>query len=562
MPAGKEGTMEMENLSRRNLLKLAGAGMMGATAAGFLAGCGPVPSESKSVGASAEGASGHDYSGLEVQQSEAYAVVAGGGAAGLMAAYKLAKEGKKPLVIEKGASCASSNFAKLSGPAACDTTVQAASGITLATKLNVYNQLTTWAKGSVNTKLISNLLDYSSEAVQDLLDMGLTFYTYVDYTGDPKYANDIKWAPLHNFTQEGEERIAPVVAAIEDLGGSFIYNCEATEVIMEGGKVAGIRAIEGGKVLHEISTPAVFLATGGFGGSEEMVKDLFKGIPVCNMGTPNNTGDGIRMAHEVGAVSEEFAGLVGNEICGSNVKHGNAMYDENWNLNNENLAFAIYGGLVLDKTGERFMNEELLAVDPLVYSGQAGLAQGKYYVLVDGEYYDACTEEGVYSYLGEPDWDFGREMFYPVLSAAPGQFEAAVSEGWAAKGDTIAEVAEVFGLDHLEETVAAYNALCQAGKDTQFGKDPMFLTPIKEGKGYYLFEYNAAYWTTLGGVRTNDHLIALTGDNEPIEGLYIGGVNMGSAFCRPYYDIKGAACGLSIASGVMAATEMISYIEG
>ena len=90
----------------------------------------------------------------------------------------------------------------------------------------------------------------------------------------------------------------------------------------------------------------------------------------------------------------------------------------------------------------------------------------------------------------------------------------------------------------------------------------MFLTPIKEGKGYYLFEYNAAYWTTLGGVRTNDHLIALTGDNEPIEGLYIGGVNMGSAFCRPYYDIKGAACGLSIASGVMAATEMISYIEG
>ena len=102
--------MEMENLSRRNLLKLAGAGMMGATAAGFLAGCGPVPSESKSVEASAEGASGHDYSGLEVQQSEAYAVVAGGGAAGLMAAYKLAKEGKKPLVIEKGASCASSNF--------------------------------------------------------------------------------------------------------------------------------------------------------------------------------------------------------------------------------------------------------------------------------------------------------------------------------------------------------------------------------------------------------------------------------------------------------------------
>ena len=90
----------------------------------------------------------------------------------------------------------------------------------------------------------------------------------------------------------------------------------------------------------------------------------------------------------------------------------------------------------------------------------------------------------------------------------------------------------------------------------------MFLTPIKEDCGYYLFEYNSAYWTTLGGIRTNDHLVALNEDGEPIPGLYIGGVNMGSAFCRPYYDIKGAACGLSMSSGVLGAKEMMSHIDG
>ena len=554
-----ENTMQ---LSRRGLFKLAGAGTLGVIGAGALAGCAPSASTGTNLSETGAEVNQHDYSNYETKEMEAYAVVAGGGAAGLLAAYTLAKAGKKPLILEKGASCASSNFARLSGPAACETAVQEASGITLATKLNVYNQLTTWAKGSVNTKLIRNLLEHSSEAVQDMLDAGLSFYTYVDYTGDPKYADDIKWAPLHNFTEEGEERVNPIVEAIESMGGIFIYNCEAVEVLMEGEAVAGLRAIENNDTLLEVATKAVFLATGGFGGSEEMTHDLFNGIPLCNMGTPTNTGDGIRMAQEAGAVSEEFAALVGNEICGSNVKHGNAMYDENWNLSNENLGFAIYGGLVVDSAGDRFMNEELLAVDPLVYSGQAGLAQGRYYVLVDGEYYDACTQIGVYQYLGEPDWDFGREMFYPVLSNAPGQFEQAVSQGWACKGDSIAEVAEVFGLANLEKTVEEYNKLCVAGDDTEFGKDPMFLTPIKEDCGYYLFEYNSAYWTTLGGIRTNDHLVALNEDGEPIPGLYIGGVNMGSAFCRPYYDIKGAACGLSMSSGVLGAKEMMSHIDG
>ena len=56
-------------------------------------------------------------------------------------------------------------------------------------------------------------------------------------------------------------------------------------------------------------------------------------------------------------------------------------------------------------------------------------------------------------------------------------------------------------------------------------------------------------------------LTALDADNKPIDGLFIGGLNMGSAFCRPYYDIPGTACGLSIASGVTGAKEIIQYLE-
>ena len=106
-----------------------------------------------------------------------------------------------------------------------------------------YDHYVEWARGSANTKLLKNLLSNSTEAFESLVDCGLHFYNYVEYTGDPQYGESLKWAPLHNFVEAGEERIQPIVSAIEAMGGSFIYNCEATEVVLEDGVVAGVKAI-------------------------------------------------------------------------------------------------------------------------------------------------------------------------------------------------------------------------------------------------------------------------------------------------------------------------------
>lgn len=545
--------MNKQKISRRRFLGKAAAG---AASVGCLAALPAHAQEGHAVGEATS-----KWADLPREEMSAYAVVVGSGAAGLLAAYKLAAEGKAPLVIEKAGSSVASNFAVLSGPMAVETSVQKAAGITIATRKNVYEHMVEWSHGTADSKLLKSLLANSTEALETLVDLGLHFYTYYEYTGDPQYLDSLKWAPLHNITEVGADRIDPIVSAIEAAGGSFIYNCEGVELRMEGGKLAGVLAVRDGDTLLDISTGAVFLATGGFCGNPDMVRDWFHVTDYCNMGSTYNTGDGIRMAQEVGAVTERATTPIGNETCGSSVKHGPNMYDAEWNLNNENLCFAIYGGLVVDKHGDRFMNEDLLAYDPLVYAGQASMNNNTYYCIVDGDYYDACASEGIFKYLGEPEeWNFGREMFYPVISNAPTQLDAAIEEGWCYKADSLAEIAEHFGLENLETTVERYNEMCRTGEDADFGKDVAFLTEIQEGKGYYAFEYCGGYWTTLGGIRTDAALVAVDENNDPIPGVFVGGANMGSAFCRPYYDIPGSCCGLSIASGILAAKGIIDYL--
>ena len=87
--------------------------------------------------------------------------------------------------------------------------------------------------------------------------------------------------------------------------------------------------------------------------------------------------------------------------------------------------------------------------------------------------------------------------------------------------------------------------MCRNGEDTEHFKSPMFMREIKEGKGYYAFEYAGSYWCTLGGVKTDAKLRVLDVNKKPITGVYA--------------DICATCAGLSVASGVVAANSIMSY---
>ena len=146
-----------------------------------------------------------------------------------------------------------------------------------------------------------------------------------------------------------------------------------------------------------------------------------------------------------------------------------------------------------------------------------------------------------------------------VRDDLPGSVDAAVEQGWGAKG-TLAECAKVFGMKNLEATVEAYNALCEAGEDTQYYKAPYLLHKLS-GDTYYVFEYEPSIWSTFGGVKTDDYCRALASDQSVIKGLYVAGVDNGSLYCSPYYENEGASLGIAYTSGIVAADCMIDFLN-
>jgi fumarate reductase flavoprotein subunit len=223
--------------------------------------------------------------------------------------------------------------------------------------------------------------------------------------------------------------------------------------------------------------------------------------------------------------------------------------------------FAIYGGLIVNRYGNRFMNEQYLSDRPLALGGEMSLREGRYYAVVDQAMVDGCRDEGILEYLGNPaDWYVGQTGLKDVvLSDLDAALETGISEGWIAKG-SLAECAAFFGMEHLEETVAAYNEKCQAGEDDQFYKESYLLKELT-GDTYYVIEYQPSIWCTFGGVKTDAYCRALTSSQDVIPGLYVAGVDNGSLYCAPYYENEGAALGTAYTSGIVAGECMIDYIN-
>lgn len=491
--------------------------------------------------------------GEATETYEAEVAIAGAGAAGLMAALNLARAGKKVLVLEAGASANTSNFSMCGGPAACETKLQEQEDAWVSLD-TLFSHMYSFSNTAVNAKLLKKVLACTGRAINDMMDLGVKMSLWPDV-----YENGFR--ARHYLESEGEERIAPLVAEIEANGGQFLYGVKVSEPVIEDGRVVGLKGKRGDDIV-EVRAAASLVCTGGFLGDQEMQKQHFN-TTVFPLGNTISDGSGIRLVHKAGGVDDRAFAVLGNE-CGAVTSATTGWpFTEEWTNKNEHYGYWLFGGLYTDSNGERFINEEQVARFPLAIGGEAMIRQGRAYCIMDSDYYEGIKNDGIYAFLGSPkEWVAGAEADYyrTTPENAEAHLQAAIEEGWAVKADTLAEIAERFGLTRLEQTVEQYNAFCESGTDTDFYKSATFLTPVKKAP-FYAFEYVPSAWGTNGGVKVDASLRALDQDNRPIEGLYVAGVDTGSMYTMPYYDNPGSSVGLAIGSGVLAADEIIEYLK-
>ena len=492
--------------------------------------------------------------------------VIGCGGSGFMASITAGKLGAKVLTVEKASSVAGVNGIKVSGPFAVDTSVlHAKEGGTTLEVDEVFQHVMNYTHWTPNPSLIHRCLEESKNAVENLVDIGYemkeaNFRFETPFIGEK--------GGFHLVTNALEDRVELWNKALEDAGVEVLFNTAATGLIMDGDKAVGVTAKKDDGTNVTINCKAVIIASGGYLGNRDLQEKFLKtrNLNAAAGGNSLCTGDGIMMAEDVGATLCKTFGFCPCEYGGTNQKASRPAKQDKYDQNYA-FKFGLYGNLLVDQEGTRFINEGLLCDYPMSYGSEQIILNAPWYGIVDQAYVDAMTTQGLYEYTiakgATTDvgvWFIGNYFKDRILDKLPEDLEEGIREGWVAKADTLEELAEAFGLTNLPETVKKYNEYCDKGVDEEFGTNKWYLSKVETGP-FYAVQCEPSAWSTFGGIRTDDQLRALKPDNTPMQGLYVVGTDNGSMYYSPYYDVPGFCYGLCVDSGYIAANEAVEYIK-
>lgn len=512
---------------------------------------------------------------IEVEEVSYDIVVVGAGAAGTAAALAASETDLKVLLLEKTAKPMGAGTLA-GGLFAAESDLQIEAGKTVS-KEWLYDEYMTSSSGFMNSLLVREIIDESSETVNWLIANGCKL-NLVDAGTGGSYAHIGMPATLHGYAEGGAVAIANLVASYEANGGTVMFSTPATELIQdESGSVVGVMARKEDGSQLKVTAKAVILATGGYGGNEEMLKN-YLGSNYAMGEVATNVGDGINMAWDAGAdeygisTTQYFWQTFDKESFGPLIK---ALGSDWFALN----SFTFYPHLRVNAFGQRF-SDETSASDYAIHGAQIHMQPNQEeFIILDNSVLEQIAQEGyasiedhygiwidnpqAYMEFNEPnDTAFLIEQENRPTDYRP-LLESAIGTGVVYKGETLEELAAAMGVD--EETFLAsvnqYNNAIKNGQDNLFFSDTNHLIPVTSGP-YYGVKYTARNLTTLGGVKINEKIQAVDDNMMPIEGLYVAGADAGGMYGMSYVDFEGGTLGFAYTSGRLAGINAAAAIEG
>jgi len=349
----------------------------------------------------------------------------------------------------------------------------------------------------------------------------------------------------------GAGLVGPIIKALLDLGVSLHVNAPSTDLVIEDGRVNGVRVQIDGVETTVLARKGVVLATGGFEWNPDLVRSFLRGPMTSPAGVPTNTGDGLLMAMRAGAslANMPMAWWVPTVEIPGDIAFGKQR------ANLVNRERTLPGSIFVNGKGRRFTNE------------------ASNYNALGGAFHQLDASD--FSYVNLPCWlifDGRNARTYGSFGTPPGQ---PIAE-WITRAPSIRELAVKIDIDpdELEHTVERWNGFVARGDDQDFGRgksaydrwsgdgDHRFelestLGPIDEAP-FYAVRVHSGTLGTSGGPRTDTRGRVLDTTGNVIPGLYAAG-NVAAAPTAMAYGGAGGTLGPIMVfgryAGLAAATD-------
>jgi succinate dehydrogenase/fumarate reductase flavoprotein subunit len=349
---------------------------------------------------------------------------------------------------------------------------------------------------------------------------------------------------VFKILQDNIDRL-PIEVRLSTSAKSLIsdVNRQVLGVVIEGND--GERRVKARK--------GVILACGGFEANEEMKRQYWQMMPVLGAASIGNTGDGIRMAQELGAQLWHMWHYHGSY----GFRHPDKNYPfairvkrfPDWIPGKEHLALVQTAWILVDRTGKRFMNE----MPP--YVQDQGARPLEMFDSVTQSFpripaYLVFDEAGRRRYpMGNPTYN-ARNMDFAWSSDSSKELEL----GLLKKAGSIAELAGLIGcdVDTLNATVERWNAMCAKKRDEDFGRPGGIMMPIRHAP-FYVGEVWPVVSNTQGGPVHNPKQQVIDVNDNAIPRLYAAG-ELGSSFGHLY--LAGGNISECFVTGRIAGTEV------
>jgi tricarballylate dehydrogenase len=370
-------------------------------------------------------------------------------------------------------------------------------------------------EGRTDPVLAEILVGRSYDTARWMVGQGIAMEPAVSLSG-VRVGDTVKWSPgaVVRARHEGIGLSAMWFTAAQARDVEIRYATSAVRLLQDrAGRVTGV-GVQDAEGLREITATAVVLGCGGFEANPEW-RARYLGRPWDHAkvrGTRYNTGDGLRMALEIGALPHgQWTGCHSTPIDAGAPPHGDRTLTDKTNR----LSYPF--GVLVDVTGRRFFDE--------------------------GEDFQLLT----YAKLGGIILNQPRGVAYQVFDAkVTGLLEGRYKTGTPLVADSLAALAHQLPVDRAAflDTVEGYNAAVGPGRFDPSIRDGLATKGLAVPKSNWAQRLDTPPFTawpmtggitfTFGGVRVNERAEVQSTAWTSIPGLYACGEMVGGLFHGNY----------------------------